>query len=160
MCYNKEVNMNSVKPFYIWWVVNLAVATGVFWAWHQGIVAKIWHDDVTMITSGLAILYVVTTCMIGYIAYTKDFSSKIVDASWFLSEQMLALGMLGTVIGFIYLLTSGITNASVADPASLASLLANMSVGLGIALYTNATGIVSSLITNVLLYAVTYDHEE
>jgi hypothetical protein len=152
--------MKSIKPFYIWWVTNLFVASGVFWAWHNGIIAKIWHDDVTMITSLLAILYIVTTAMIGYIAYTKDFTNKMVDACWFLSEQMLALGMLGTVIGFIYLLTSGITSASVTDPASLATLLANMSVGLGIALYTNATGILSSLITKALLYAVTYDHEE
>jgi flagellar motor component MotA len=152
--------MKSIKPFYIWWITNLIVASGVFWAWHSGIIAKIWHDDVTMITSGLAVLYLVTTIMIGYIAYTKDFTNKIVDACWFLSEQMLALGMLGTVIGFIYLLTSGITSASVTDPTSLAALLANMSVGLGIALYTNATGILSSLITKALLYAVTYDHEE
>lgn len=152
--------MKSIKPFYIWWVTNLVVASGIFWAWHKGIITEIWHDDVTMITSLLAILYVFTTILIGYIAYTKDFTSKIVDACWFLSEQMLALGMLGTVIGFIYLLTSGITNASVTDPASLAALLANMSVGLGIALYTNATGILSSLITKALLYAVTYDDEE
>lgn len=152
--------MKIVKPFYIWWITNLFVVSGIFWAYHYGIVEKIWNDDVTMITSGLAILYVITTALIGYVAYTKDFTSKIVDACWFLSEQMLALGMLGTVIGFIYLLTAGITNASVADPTSLATLLANMSVGLGIALYTNATGILSSLITKALLYAVTYDHEE
>jgi flagellar motor component MotA len=136
------------------------VASGVFWAYYHGIIHEIWIDDVTMITTALAVLYVVTTAMIGYIAYTKDFTSKIVDACWFLSEQMLALGMLGTVIGFIYLLTSNITSASVSDPASLATLLGNMSVGLGIALYTNATGILSSLITKALLYAVTYDHEE
>jgi flagellar motor component MotA len=152
--------MSKFRPFYIWWVTNLLVATGVFWAWHQGIVTKIWHDDVTMITSGITLMYVITTGLIGYIAYTKDFTNKIVDASWFLSEQMLALGMLGTVIGFIYLLTSGVTNASVTDPTSLATLLANMSVGLGIALYTNAIGIVSSLVTKLLLYAVTYEHEE
>ena len=149
--------MNKIKPFYIWWVTNLAVATGVFWAYHQGIIQKIWYDDVTMITSALAILYVITTGLIGYIAYTKDYASKLVDACWFLSEQMLALGMLGTVIGFIYLLSSGITSASVTDPTSLAGLLANMSVGLGIALYTNAVGILASLISKTLLYVVTYD---
>lgn len=151
--------MKLFKPFYIWWVTNLAVASGVFWAWYHGIISKIWHDDVTMITTVLAVLYIITTLLIGYVAYTKNFKSKIVDACWFLSEQMLALGMLGTVVGFIYLLTSGITSASVTDPASLATLLANMSVGLGIALYTNATGILSSLITKALLYAVTYDEE-
>lgn len=149
--------MNKIKPFYIWWVTNLAVATGVFWVYHQGIIQKIWYDDVTMITSALAILYVITTGLIGYIAYTKDYASKLVDACWFLSEQMLALGMLGTVIGFIYLLSSGITSASVTDPTSLAGLLANMSVGLGIALYTNAVGILASLISKTLLYVVTYD---
>lgn len=152
--------MKNVKAFYIWFVTNLAVATGVYWAWYSGIIEKIWHDDVTMITSALAVMYIITTAMIGYVAYTKDFGSKVVDACWFLSEQMLALGMLGTVIGFIYLLSSGITSASVSDPASLASLLANMSVGLGIALYTNAVGILSSLITKTLLYIVIYDHEE
>jgi len=152
--------MKVVKPVYIWWVTVLATSTGMFWAYYHGIITKIWQDDVTMITSLLAILFVITMSLIGYISYTKNFKSKIVDACWFLSEQMLALGMLGTVIGFIYLLTSGITNATVADPASLAALLANMSVGLGIALYTNATGILSSLITKALLYAVTYDDEE
>jgi hypothetical protein len=149
--------MRAIKPFYIWWITNLLVASGVFWAWHNGIVAKIWYDDVTMITSVLSLLYVVTTALIGYVAYTKDFASKIVDACWFLSEQMLAIGMLGTVVGFIYLLSSGITSASVTDPTSLATLLANMSVGLGIALYTNAVGILASLVTKGLLYAVTYD---
>lgn len=149
--------MRLVKPLYIWWITNLAVATGVFWAWHNGIITKIWYDDVTMITSVLSLLYVVTTALIGYVAYTKDFASKIVDACWFLSEQMLAIGMLGTVVGFIYLLSSGITSASVTDPTSLATLLANMSVGLGIALYTNAVGILASLVTKGLLYAVTYD---
>lgn len=149
--------MKVVKSFYIWWITNLAVASGVFWAYHQGIIQKIWHDDVTMITSALAILYIVTTCIIGYVAYTKKYKSKLVDACWFLSEQMLALGMLGTVIGFIYLLSSGITSASVTDPTSLATLLASMSVGLGIALYTNAVGILASLISKTLLYVVTYD---
>lgn len=152
--------MLKFKPFYIWWLTNLFVITGIYWAWHHGIVATIWQDDVTMITTALSVMFVVTNILVGYIAYTKDFTNKIVDACWFLSEQMLALGMLGTVIGFIYLLSSGISSASVTDPTSLATLLANMSVGLGIALYTNAVGILASLITKGLLYAVTYDHEE
>ena len=149
--------MKFVKPFYIWWITNLIVTSGIFWAYRQGIVEKIWYDDVTMITTVLVFLYVLTTALIGYVAYTKDFTSKLVDACWFLSEQMLAIGMLGTVVGFIYLLSSGITSASVTDPTSLATLLANMSVGLGIALYTNAVGILASLVTKGLLYAVTYD---
>ena len=149
--------MHKVKPLYIWWVTNLAVASGVYWAYYTGIIATIWHDDITMITSALAAMYVLTTAMIGYIAYTKDFSNKIVDACWFVSEQMLALGMLGTVVGFIDLLSSGLASAKVTDPTSLATLLAHMSVGLGIALYTNAVGILASLITKSLLYVVTYD---
>lgn len=152
--------MKILKEFYIWWVVNLVIASGAFWAWQNNIIQKIWQDDVTMITSTLVVLFLFTDILIGYIAYTKNFTSKLVDACWFLSEQMLALGMLGTVVGFIYLLSSGITSASVTDPTSLALLLANMSVGLGIALYTNAVGILASLISKGLLYAVTYDHEE
>ena len=151
--------MKVVKPFYIWWVTVLATSTGVFWAYYYGIISKIWHDDVTLITSLLGLLYITALVAIGFIAYTnkKRDNTKLIDAVWFGSEQMLALGMLGTVIGFIYLLSSGISSASVTDATSLAKLLANMSVGLGIALYTNAVGILSSLITKTLLYVVIYD---
>ena len=149
--------MRIVKSFYIWWITNLVVASGVFWAYHLGLVQKIWHDDVTMITSALSILYIITTGINQLALVLFRISDIADDACWFLSEQMLALGMLGTVIGFIYLLSSGITSASVTDPTSLATLLANMSVGLGIALYTNAVGILASLISKSLLYVVTYD---
>lgn len=154
--------MKLLKPLYVWWVTVLASATGFYWAWYAGIVEKIWNDDVTMITSILGLMYVAALSAIGYIAYTlkKRDNNKIIDAVWFSSEQMLALGMLGTVIGFIYLLSSGITSASVTDANSLAVLLANMSVGLGIALYTNAVGILSSLITKTLLYVVIYDENQ
>lgn len=152
--------MKHVKSLYIWWLTVLASATAVFWAYHNGILMKIWHDDVTMITSILGLMYIAAIGTIGYIAYTihKRNNSKLIDAVWFGSEQMLALGMLGTVLGFIYLLASGITSASVTDATGLAKLLANMSVGLGIALYTNAVGILSSLITKTLLYVVIYDN--
>lgn len=151
--------MKLVKPLYIWWVTVLASTTAFYWASYAGLTEKIWHDDVTMITSLLGLLYITSLATIGFIAYTnkKRDNTKLIDAVWFGSEQMLALGMLGTVIGFIYLLSSGITSASVTDATSLAKLLANMSVGLGIALYTNAVGILSSLITKTLLYVVIYD---
>lgn len=151
--------MKKVKALYIWWVTVLASITAFFWAYHTGLVAKIWHDDVTMITSLLGLMFVAALGTIGFIAYTnkKRDNTKLAEAVWFGSEQMMALGMLGTVLGFIYLLSSGITSASVTDPTSLAKLLANMSVGLGIALYTNAVGILTSLITKTLLYVVIYD---
>lgn len=154
--------MKLVKPLYIWWVTVLASATAFYWASYVGITEKIWFDDVTMITSILGMMYIAALAAIGFIAYTnkKRDNEKLIDAVWFGSEQMLALGMLGTVIGFIYLLSSGITSASVTDATSLAKLLANMSVGLGIALYTNAVGILSSLITKTLLYVVIYDETQ
>ena len=154
--------MRLIKPLYIWWLAVLASCTAFYWATYSGLIATIWHDDVTMITSVLALMYVSAMAAIGYIAHTnhrKD-NSKLINAVWFGSEQMLALGMLGTVVGFIYLLSSGITSASVTDPTSLAKLLADMSVGLGLALYTNAVGILSSFITKTLLFVVIYDENE
>ena len=86
--------MKHVKSLYIWWLTVLASATAVFWAYHNGILMKIWHDDVTMITSILGLMYIAAIGTIGYIAYTihKRNNSKLIDAVWFGSEQMLALG--------------------------------------------------------------------
>ena len=32
--------MKTIKPLYIWWITNLLVLSGTFWAWYAGIISK------------------------------------------------------------------------------------------------------------------------
>lgn len=62
------------------------------------------------------------------------------ETGWFLADLMIRLGLLGTVIGFIFMLGS-IANVSSVDVHALQQLLTNMSAGMRIALYTTLTGL-------------------
>lgn len=62
------------------------------------------------------------------------------ETGWFLAELMIRLGLLGTVIGFIFMLGS-VANIASVDIHALQQLLTNMSGGMRIALYTTLTGL-------------------
>jgi hypothetical protein len=58
------------------------------------------------------------------------------------------LGMIGTVIGFIAIV-SGLGGLNASDPASLQEALASMSAGIGVALYTTLVGLVWGLLITI-----------
>ena len=62
------------------------------------------------------------------------------ETGWFLAELMIRLGLLGTVIGFIFMLGS-VAQVSSVDIHALQQLLTNMSGGMRVALYTTLTGL-------------------
>ena len=63
----------------------------------------------------------------------------------FVSDALLRLGLLGTVVGFILMLApvSEVTNF---DPSSARALLQQMSGGMAVALYTTLFGLVTSIL--------------
>ena len=62
------------------------------------------------------------------------------ETGWFLADLMIRLGLLGTVIGFIFMLGSVAQVPSV-DVKVLQQLLTDMSGGMRVALYTTLTGL-------------------
>jgi hypothetical protein len=67
------------------------------------------------------------------------------ETGWFLADLMVRLGLLGTVIGFIVMLSS-VSSVSSIDLPTLQQLLGNMSNGMRIALYTTLTGLVAGIL--------------
>ena len=65
------------------------------------------------------------------------------DSGWFLSESILKLGLLGTIIGFILMLAP-VTEITTFDINSMQEILGKMSSGMGTALYTTLAGILGS----------------
>lgn len=67
------------------------------------------------------------------------------ETGWFIADLMVRLGLLGTVIGFIFMLGSAAQVGSV-DVHALQQLLTNMSGGMRIALYTTLTGLAAGML--------------
>jgi len=66
------------------------------------------------------------------------------ELGWFLTDVMLKLGLLGTIIGFILMLGS-VAGTSSLDANTMQKVLRQMSIGMGTALYTTLTGLLASL---------------
>lgn len=71
--------------------------------------------------------------------------SYLIKIGWFLSETCMAIGMIGTVAGFLLMLGTAFSGIDVGDTASLQSALTSMAVGMSTALYTTLVGLVCGL---------------
>ncbi len=82
-------------------------------------------------------------------AYPRATSEAVfarwLNHGWFAADAALKLGLLGTIIGFISML-SPIASLTSFDTASLQSALGEMSGGMAIALYTTLTGLVANIL--------------
>lgn len=67
------------------------------------------------------------------------------ETGWFIADLMIRLGLLGTVIGFIFMLGS-ISNVTAVDLQALQQLLSNMSEGMRVALYTTLSGLSAGIL--------------
>lgn len=65
------------------------------------------------------------------------------EFGWFMIDLMLKVGFLGTLIGFIWMLSS-VSRQSVIDAGSMQQILKDMSYGMSIALNTTLTSLVTA----------------
>lgn len=70
------------------------------------------------------------------------------QVGWFVSGAMLKLGLLGTVIGFVIMLSS-IRGLETLDLSDIKSLMQQMTEGMGIAMNTTIVGLVGSLLLSL-----------
>lgn len=71
--------------------------------------------------------------------------ARWLNHGWFAADSVLKIGLLGTIIGFILML-SPIAGLASFDPASLQAALGQMSGGMAVALYTTLTGLVVNIV--------------
>lgn len=67
---------------------------------------------------------------------------------WFVADLLLSLGLLGTVIGFIFML-GPISGLDASDQSAIKAALAAMSGGMAVALYTTMAGLIGGMLLKV-----------
>ncbi len=82
---------------------------------------------------------------------SEVYASKIKgphEYGWFIVDIMIKLGLLGTIVGFIFMLSS-VANTPTLDVNTMQKVLKQMSSGMGTALYTTLAGLVGSVLLAV-----------
>ncbi|MSR13498.1 MAG: hypothetical protein EXR86_02840 [Gammaproteobacteria bacterium] len=84
----------------------------------------------------------------------EAFSSKIRSANefgWFYIDLMLKIGFLGTLVGFILMLSS-VADTGALDATTMQKVLKHMSLGMSTALYTTLASLVGGILLSLPYY--------
>ena len=146
------------KKLLKWWLIFCLTLLGFGTLYYFNMHSQLYHADVTKLSFLIIIIFMFTSVWIGRKTYDLETTSVIddkIDVGWFIAESCLALGMVGTVTGFLYMLGTAFENIDITDATTLQDALASMAKGMSTALYTTLTGLIASLIIKVQL--VNYD---
>ena len=137
-----------------WWLIFCLTLLGFGTLYYFNMHSQLYYADVTKLSFLIIIIFMFTSVWIGRKTYDLESTSVIddkIDVGWFIAESCLALGMVGTVTGFLYMLGTAFENIDITDATTLQDALASMAKGMSTALYTTLTGLIASLINKVQL---------
>ena len=134
-----------------WFIFTIAIIL-ITYAFTDTIMGVILKDGTGI---SLAILGLFGICHLA-VAKAID-STKVEEKLWFMAEVMVALGMIGTVTGFILMFGEAFAALDTSDPASISAVLTDMASGLGVALVTTLVGLVSSFALKAELVFIVED---
>lgn len=118
-------------------------ATAAYFDMH----VSLWKEDQTRLSFIILMLWAASTVSIG-LWHIKKSHIEVMNLSkigWYLAETALALGMLGTLAGFLLMLGTAFASIDVTNTATLQSALTNMALGMSTALYTTLVGLIVSI---------------
>lgn len=146
----------NYRPILKWWLIVCAVLiSSLAGMYFFDLHLSLYNADVTKISFVIITIFVSTTIWIGNatkgLLYKELLKTEDVSVGWFISESLMALGMIGTVVGFLLMLGTAFGNIDVNDTESLQLALTQMATGMSTALYTTLTGLVCSLLIKVQL---------
>ena len=144
----------EMKSILKWWLIFCITLLGLCTCVYFNIHKDLYAADVTRLSYLIISIFICTSVWIGTKTYKvsiqQDYDQKS-DVGWFISESCLALGMVGTVTGFLIMLGTAFENVDVSNAATLQQALSDMATGMSTALWTTLVGLVSSLIIKVQL---------
>ena len=138
-----------MKSFLRWWVIVAGTITGIGFLIVYDCINYINDADVTKLSFIIFALFIHSTIQVGRSTYYKI--DKI-DVPRFMVGVMTKLGMLGTVIGFILMLSVCFRDVSFQNVQSMQAVIGNMTSGMSTALVTTATGLICSLVLQLQIF--------
>jgi len=148
----------NIKPVFLRWILIISlIGVGIVFAFIADIPAQIADVDFTRISflifGGFIICSLRTGKLTWDISCGKDANIVITanEAGWFWADAFVAAGMIGTVVGFIVMMSGTFDNIS---SANIQNVIIHALSKMGLALYTTASGLVCSLLLKIQLFNI------
>jgi len=132
-----------IEKFLKWWLLVILIMVGFGLAWNFEFFFFLLEHDFTNLGLFILFTFSINTVTTGIKIFNEENDYEL---QWFFSDALVSVGMIGTVIGFIYMLFSVFGNLDLADSSKLTIALSEMAKGMSTALLTTLTGLVSSIL--------------
>lgn len=141
-----------------WWFIFWSCTIGAVVAQRFDLFEKLWQVDATKLSFVIFGMFILVTGFIGVMINSSrkkidlDKTSLNLPTCWFATEAMNALGMIGTVAGFIIMLSTAFqTTLDPNDINSIRQLITATAIGLSTAATTTLVGLICSTLTKLQL---------
>ena len=138
------------KAFLLWWIQIVTVSFAAILIFTYGWFEKLYESDQTKISFIIITIFIAASIATGFLSFRSEYVyKKISNYIWFASETMVTLGLIGTVAGFLLMLSSAFDNLDVSNVENVQKVISNMALGMSTALCTTLSGLVGSVLTKV-----------
>ena len=146
-----------MKPLLRWWLFISLTIILTFSFYYFGLFAEVWDKDRTKLSFLIMVLFFFTSIHCGKETIkvsnalegnVSENEIKNIDwrgnqeIGWFISDFVLTIGMIGTVSGFLLMLTGAFAGVDLNDEVAMKNVLEKMSKGMSTALYTTLFGLI------------------
>lgn len=151
--------------FLRWWLILCLTLIAVVGLVSKGLFVELWDADFTKLSFLIIGIYTVMTvylgflkikCMNPYYDRKENHLDLKLENCWFTADAMIALGMIGTVVGFIIMMGPAFESINLQDVDSTSEVIAGMAYGMSTALTTTLVGLICSLLSKVQLMNFEY----
>jgi len=132
-----------IDRFLKWWLLIILILIGIGVAWNFEFFVFLHEKDFTNLGLFTLFVFIVNSTTTGIKIFNE---SKDYEVEWFCSDAVVSIGMIGTVIGFIYMLFSVFSDLNLGDSAQMMMALSEMAKGMSTALLTTLVGLISSVL--------------
>ena len=151
----------------LWWLCFCTMLVGAELAYFYGLLQQIMMNDITRITFIIVAILVWQTIACGFeigktrFAWETGKPNPILERGWFFSDIVLSLGMIGTVAGFMMMLT-GFATLDFSDIEATQGMVARLGAGMATALSTTLIGLIASVLLKLQFFMLerTLEREE
>ena len=152
--------MKTYTAFLRWWLYFTLICVGLTILYFFGVFEKLNEADITKISFFIIFLFFIFTIRAGVDTFrinrNENISEKQIkehyqknEVRWFVAGVFTKLGMLGTVIGLVYVLNKSFINVDFSNVDSMKNTISVMAQGMGTALYTTATGLIFRILLDM-----------
>jgi hypothetical protein len=151
--------------FWKWWTGTvLVVVSLILLEIFTKSLTYVYTNDSSYISLFIVCVFGVVTSMVGYRSYLLQFRNITPTENqmmfpWFAADAVTSMGMIGTIVGFLMVLSGAFTDVDPTNVEAMKKVVENLTSGMGIALLTTLTGLITSVIMKFQLVLLENEFE-